>query len=123
MFIVTTLSFNNINLRFNQLIEGLYFTYILSFWGGILAFYYIQYIMGIRHTWLLKRPNNECNNYIHVKTKLRRKYFKGQVAFFGVSGLIHFWRKGGEQEERGMDPIPDTNADDVNITVHYMLSS
>lgn len=110
---------NNKDLRFNQLIKSLYFIYILSVWGLVLVYYYSQHIIGIQHTWHLKRPSNKCKNYIHVKTNLHREHLKGQIAFFCLSGLIHFWKKGEEQEERRMDP----NAKDINITIHYMPSS
>ena len=80
MFRFTILSMNNKDLRFNQLIKGLYFIYILSVWGQILVYYYIQHIIGIQHTWLLKRsPVIKIKiEFQHLLSKITPTHSTGQ---------------------------------------------
>lgn len=66
---------------------------------------------------IFEKQSNKCKNYIHIKTKLHSKCFKKQVGFFCLSDLTHFWKE-RERGEKGTGPIPDTDAEDIDITTH-----
>lgn len=73
MFRFTILSMNNKDLRFNQLIKGLYFIYILSVWGQILVYYLLLHPTHNRYSTHMAFWKDQVTN-VKITYMLRQTY-------------------------------------------------
>lgn len=124
MFILTILSVNN-TLRFIWLIKG--FILLISYVCMRVYFSFLLYPTHNSHLTHMpfEKQSNKCKNYIHIKTKLHSKCFKKTSwILLSLRQRIHFWIhfwKERERGEEGTGPIPDTDAEDIDITTHWCL--
>lgn len=68
------------------------------------------------YTRLLKRVNNKSKNYVHIKTKLQGKCFKGTICIFFISAALSISARREERRKREVSVLSLTLALSVR---HY----